>query len=390
MTTHLKHGRRLSIASRGRCRKAYLDRLQGLPAPTVAELALSLRCDPGTVRYWMQRSSPWMAPGPQPGGRHRVLLPVQLDRIHYYRALGASVAIIVRAVNTDLPDTPVTGHQVRRLKREEQWPDLRPRKQRPAIRTFDPVRPGYIHFDTIVGQTPRDPVIFTAKERASGMCFAEASEKKTAAEACDFLFRVLAACPLAVHTILTDNGSEFAREYASLAAEILGLRHRHTRPRRPQTNGVVERFNGVLKDALVKSDPFWWYHPSDRPTDRDRIHLERFKTPMPNRTVRRMQAALDRWTTWMNLVRPDAGRAWQTPRDWLMGLARDERLGRQRRRQAPPPATETVLPDCIRRPIASMVSELQLHRMLEGLGGHRFLLTPPKNWSPDAGLTGDH
>ncbi|ETH90153.1 integrase core domain protein [Bordetella pertussis STO1-CHOC-0019] len=45
-----------------------------------------------------------------------------------------------------------------------------------------------------------------------------------------------------IQRLLTDNGSAFrSRAFAALCHE-LGIKHRFTRPYRPQTNGKAERF----------------------------------------------------------------------------------------------------------------------------------------------------
>jgi transposase InsO family protein len=63
--------------------------------------------------------------------------------------------------------------------------------------------------------------------------------------------------------VLTDNGKAFTdrlfglrkrspsgqHEFDLLCAE-LGIEHRLTPPMRPQTNGMVERFNGRIEDVL--------------------------------------------------------------------------------------------------------------------------------------------
>lgn len=62
---------------------------------------------------------------------------------------------------------------------------------------------------------------------------------------------------------MTDNGREFTdrafgrrekdasgeQEFAALY-QALGIEHRLTRPEHPQTNGMVERFNGRLEQVL--------------------------------------------------------------------------------------------------------------------------------------------
>ncbi|KCV16673.1 integrase core domain protein, partial [Bordetella pertussis B200] len=47
---------------------------------------------------------------------------------------------------------------------------------------------------------------------------------------------------MTIQRLLTDNGSAFrSRAFAALCHE-LGIKHRFTRPYRPQTNGKAERF----------------------------------------------------------------------------------------------------------------------------------------------------
>jgi len=50
--------------------------------------------------------------------------------------------------------------------------------------------------------------------------------------------------------VLTDNGSCFPAAFARACAE-LGAEYRHTKPRTPQTNGMVERFNGRVGSEVL-------------------------------------------------------------------------------------------------------------------------------------------
>ena len=67
------------------------------------------------------------------------------------------------------------------------------------------------------------------------------------------------AAPFKVRTILTDSGKEFtdglfggrsrqpiAEHECDQLCQSLGIEHRLTKPKTPQTNGMVERFNGRL------------------------------------------------------------------------------------------------------------------------------------------------
>jgi transposase InsO family protein len=49
-----------------------------------------------------------------------------------------------------------------------------------------------------------------------------------------------------VTRVLTDNGVGYRSRVFRTALADLGVRHRRTRPYRPQTNGKVERFNRTL------------------------------------------------------------------------------------------------------------------------------------------------
>ena len=62
--------------------------------------------------------------------------------------------------------------------------------------------------------------------------------------------------------IMSDNGAEFAsrnnREEHPFEAMLLelGIKHRYTRPYRPQTNGKVERFWRTLDDDVIEGATF--------------------------------------------------------------------------------------------------------------------------------------
>ena len=56
----------------------------------------------------------------------------------------------------------------------------------------------------------------------------------------------------APQTVVSDNGREFDGEFAKLLEDCY-IEHRHSSPNHPQTNGLVERFNQTLHQALLKS-----------------------------------------------------------------------------------------------------------------------------------------
>ena len=57
-------------------------------------------------------------------------------------------------------------------------------------------------------------------------------------------------CAFHIHTVQTDNGSEFLGTFHD-ALEAQGIRHEFTYPRCPRINGVVERFNRTLQEECI-------------------------------------------------------------------------------------------------------------------------------------------
>lgn len=137
-------------------------------------------------------------------------------------------------------------------------PDTR---EKPARKRFKTYPIGYFHIDIAEVRTDEGKLyLFVAIDRTSKFTFAELHEQSTRPIAVEFLKRLIAAVPYRIHTILTDNGIQFAnRKKDKYAFKLLfdriceaeGIEHRLTKPNHPWTNGQVERMNLTLKDATV-------------------------------------------------------------------------------------------------------------------------------------------
>lgn len=145
--------------------------------------------------------------------------------------------------------------------------DLRAKEQKPKHSAFKAYQPGYLHIDVkylpqMADESSRR-YLFVAIDRATRWVFIRVFKAKTAANARRFLRDLKRACPLRIRTILTDNGKEFTgrlfglrkrgatgqHEFDRLCA-ALDIEHRLTPPKSPQTNGMVERFNGRIEEVL--------------------------------------------------------------------------------------------------------------------------------------------
>ena len=144
---------------------------------------------------------------------------------------------------------------------------LKPVQPKEPHKAFKAYAPGYLHMDVkylpqMAGEGKRR-YLFVAIDRATRWVFVAVKTDKTAASAKAFLNALHKACPIKIVKLLTDNGKEFTdRLFASRErepsgnhvfdqlCEALGIEHRLTKPRTPQTNGMVERFNGRISDVL--------------------------------------------------------------------------------------------------------------------------------------------
>lgn len=92
--------------------------------------------------------------------------------------------------------------------------------------------------------------VHCAVDDHSRVAYVEIHEDETGPTAAGFLRRAVdyfAGLGVVVQEVLTDNGSCYRSNVFAQALQWRGIKHRRTRPYRPQTNGKVERFNRTLK-----------------------------------------------------------------------------------------------------------------------------------------------
>jgi len=123
-----------------------------------------------------------------------------------------------------------------------------------------------------------DSPLFVAIDRTSNLAFARLYPRATRMHVATFLKELIAHVPYRIHTILTDNGVQFAsrldqdRYVIPLFERICrvnGIEHRFTKPNHPWTNGQFERMNRTLKEATVHR---YFYATADELHD----HLQTF------------------------------------------------------------------------------------------------------------------
>lgn len=112
--------------------------------------------------------------------------------------------------------------------------------------------PGHcIALDTIEKQrNGRRMYILTALDLFTRIGFALGTRSHSSRTAAQFFLLIQHLFPYPIHTVLTDNGSEF-KKYVREHLETQYITHYHTYPRTPKMNAHCESFNGTIQDEFV-------------------------------------------------------------------------------------------------------------------------------------------
>ncbi|WP_046322527.1 IS481 family transposase, partial [Mycobacterium sp. UM_Kg1] len=132
------------------------------------------------------------------------------------------------------------------------------------------------HLTAGVGRSQhRDPLlghafVHTVIDDHSRVAYAEIHDDETAETAIAVLHRAVAwfaARGVTVEAVLSDNGGCYRSHAWRRACQDLGIKHRRTRPYRPQTNGKIERFHRSMAAewAFARFYPNEWTRRSALP-----------------------------------------------------------------------------------------------------------------------------
>lgn len=233
-----------------------------------AELARRYGLTPPTVRKWRQRDTT-ADRSHRPQTLHCTLTSAQeAVAMEIRRTLWLpldDLLVVVReflnpAVSRSGLMRCLTRHGLNRRPVED--------KDAPIVRkTFKDYAPGFVHVDIkylpqMADETARR-YLFVAIDRATRWVFLRIYADQSETSSSDFLRRLYATAPMKIVKLLTDNGSQFTDRFTGKSKKptgahafdrecaLLGIEHRLTKPRHPQTNGMVERFNGRISDILA-------------------------------------------------------------------------------------------------------------------------------------------
>ncbi len=164
----------------------------------------------------------------------------------------------------------------------------------PETKKFKEYPIGYFHVDIAHVNTEEGRLyMFVAIDRTSKYAYVELHDKSTREVAVQFIETLIEKVPYTIHTILTDNGSQFTNSrnpkvsvkenespnlkinkdvkcnaFDAVCSEN-NIEHKLTLPYHPWTNGQVERMNRTIKEATVKK-----YHYETH--DKLKEHIQSF------------------------------------------------------------------------------------------------------------------
>jgi transposase InsO family protein len=215
----------------------------------------SPRCTPQpTVRKivhlrWKQRLGPVQIAdrvGCAPSTVHAVLVRCRLNRLsHVDRATGEPIRRYERERPGDLIHVDVK--KLGNIPDGGGWRYVG-RAQGNRNRAATPGKPRNRHWNPKMGTA----FVHTVIDDHSRVAYAEIHDDETAATAIGVLRNAVtwfADRGVTVERVLSDNGSAYRSHAWRDACAELAITPKHTRPRRPQTNGKIERFHRTMADG---------------------------------------------------------------------------------------------------------------------------------------------
>jgi hypothetical protein len=206
--------------------------------------------------------------GAKPGSR-RVPQPIERNIIKAYRRFGSNryeLVLLFKPYYLDKTPSPATMDRIK-----ARYPLNAASKK--IIKRYEKKTPGELaHID--LTKIPKDlrcsfkiKELYTAAvcDDCTRITYAEVIKDKKASTLTYFLARSLSwfkqIYNFEFEAVMSDNGPEFkgtlAREHPfETMCQELGIKHRYTRPYRPQTNGKIEAFFRILKDEFFYPNAF--------------------------------------------------------------------------------------------------------------------------------------
>lgn len=228
---------------------------------SMRKVARRLGVEPSTVSRWVKLD---------PTGGWR-LIPTHSCRPHYHpAALNETIVdriLVLRSERNQCAEilhhrlkeegVVVSLSSVKRILRRHgltrfsRWKKWHQYPSRPM-----PEKPGLlVQIDTILDGTPDERLnVYTGLDVCSRFAFALPTEHINTHASWGFVKGIARRAPFTVRTLQSDHGAEFSKWFTKQCL-CYGLKHRHSRVRRPTDNGHLERFNRTLQEECLNRIP---------------------------------------------------------------------------------------------------------------------------------------
>ena len=163
------------------------------------------------------------------------------------------------------------------------------------------IKLGYLQLDGIrVDFEGRTYYFLSAIELKTRQAWAKRVGSLSSRNAKVFLENIINQVNYNIHTVQTDNGSEFHKEFDQ-AIKQLKITHLWSYPHKPKTNGYVERFNGTVQTEFINYE-----------IDTATYNLNQF------------DQKLNQWLDYYNTTRPHQSLGYMTPQQYLVQLQQEK------------------------------------------------------------------
>lgn len=157
---------------------------------------------------------------------------------------------------------------------------------------------GYLQLDGIrVSFEERSYYFLSCIELKSRQSWVRRVASLSSKNAKEFLVQILDEVEYSVHTIQTDNGSEFKGLFDKAIEELEAINHVWSYPKSPQTNGYVERFNWTIQDEFIN-----------------------YEIDTATYDIKRFDKKLKDWLVYYNRIRPHQSLDYMAPETYLAQL----------------------------------------------------------------------
>ena len=181
----------------------------------------------------------------------------------------------------------LTFEPVVKAKRKNKFAKLRVRKH-PKVK-----QPGYIQMDSVIVSVDYEKHVFMCViDIFTKFAVVEKVPSTASIHAREVFKKFQPKTPTPIHTVQTDNGSEFMK-YFHAYLEEQQLTHVFIYPHSPKINGVVERFNRTIKQEFMSRHDEIYY-------DEQALRIK-----------------LDKYLYWYNYQRPHAALGYLSPMTFI-------------------------------------------------------------------------